>query len=86
MSEPLLYSLRRAARVLGVGRNNTLAKLLANGSLRTVTIAGRRYIPREQLEELARHGENPSESRADAPPKRKNKASKAGSIADLKIV
>jgi hypothetical protein len=49
-----------------------------------VTIAGRQLIPREQLEQLARHGENPPAVQAETP--KRGKRSKGGSIADLKIV
>jgi excisionase family DNA binding protein len=83
MSGPLLCSYREAARMLGVGRNGTLPELIRRGLLRPVTILGRRYIPREQLEELARSGEAPAASHAPSAPKRKRR--EHSSIADLKL-
>ncbi|WP_426751573.1 helix-turn-helix domain-containing protein [Myxococcus sp. Y35] len=79
-STPLLCSFREAAKLLGVGRNSTLPGLIARGVLRPVTVAGRRYIPREQLKHLARHGEAPAET--TPPPKRRRAAS---SLRDLKL-
>ncbi|MFE8600243.1 helix-turn-helix domain-containing protein [Archangium violaceum] len=83
MSGPLLCSYREAARVLGIGRNNTLPELIRRGLLRPVTLLGRSYIPREQLEELARHGEAEPKSSAEREPKRKRRV--GGSIADMKL-
>jgi excisionase family DNA binding protein len=83
VSGPLLCSYREAARVLGVGRNNTLLELIRRGLLRPVELLGKRYIPREQLEQLARHGEAPRESSTTGTAKRKRAAD--GSIADLKL-
>ena len=80
---PMLCSFREAARLLGVGRNNTLKSLVRRGVLRPVVVEGREYIPLKQLEALAEHGENPSEPSAPKPPKRKRAA--GGSIADLKL-
>lgn len=56
----LLLSKREAAKLLGVGRNGTLAALIARGVLRPVVVDGREYISRASLEEFARVGEQPA--------------------------
>jgi hypothetical protein len=82
MSGPLLCSFREAAKLLGIGRNSTLPGLVARGALRPVTVAGRKYIPREQLIEFARNGEASTEA-APAPSRRTRCT--GGSIRDLKL-
>ena len=44
-----------AAAAYGLGRS-TIYKLMAEGKLSTVKIAGRRLIPRDNLESLLREG------------------------------
>ncbi|QRK06701.1 hypothetical protein F0U60_14990 [Archangium minus] len=83
MSGPLLCRFREAARTIGLGRNKALLELSRRGLLRPVTILGRQYIPREQLEELARRGEVPAASGAPSVPKRQRRA--GGSIADIEL-
>ena len=56
MIAPLLLSKRKAARLLGVGRGNTLEQLIREGHIRTVIVAGRVRIPREEVERVAREG------------------------------
>jgi excisionase family DNA binding protein len=46
-----------AALAYGVGRS-TIYKLMAQGKLATVKIAGRRLIPRDALEALIAHGQD----------------------------
>jgi len=53
---PLLLSKRAAAALLGVGRGGTLEQLIRDGHLRTVVIAGRVRIAREEVERIAREG------------------------------
>ena len=53
---PRLLSKRLAARLLGIDRDETLAKLLASGNLRTVTVAGRIFIPLAEVDRLEREG------------------------------
>lgn len=60
MTAPLLLSRRAAAKLLGVGRNGTLAALIARGVLTPVTVNGREWISRAQVEEFARVGEKPA--------------------------
>lgn len=83
MSGPLLCSFREAARTLGLGRNKKLPELIRRGLLHPVTILGRQYIPRAQLEDLARRGESAPDSRFPTAPKRARR--NTGSIADLKL-
>lgn len=49
----LLLSVREAARELGIGRDATYA-LVRGGRLRSVSVAGRRLIPRSELEDFCR--------------------------------
>jgi excisionase family DNA binding protein len=49
MSEPLLVSVREAARLLGLGRDNTYA-LVRDGRLRSVGVGRKRLVPRIELE------------------------------------
>jgi hypothetical protein len=76
--EKLLLSFRAAARLLGVGRGDTLQALIKAELLRPVTLLGRSFIPREQVEALARQGEA-------QPAKKTKRQSTGGSIADLDL-
>jgi len=49
MTEPLLVSVREAARVLGLGRD-TAYQLVREGRLRAVHVSRRLLIPRVELE------------------------------------
>lgn len=49
MSEPLLVSVREAARELGVGRD-TCYQLAREGRLRTVRVGRRVLVPRSELQ------------------------------------
>jgi excisionase family DNA binding protein len=54
VTEPLLVSVRDAARHLGIGRD-TAYQLVREGRLRSVHVAGRRVlIPRSELEDFVR--------------------------------
>ena len=77
--EKLLLSYSAAAKLLGVSRNDTLHALIKTGLLRPVLLLGRAYIPREQVEQLARTGER----RIEPPPPRKSRA--IVRTADLKL-
>jgi hypothetical protein len=77
----LLLSKRAAAKLLGVGRGNTLASLIARGVLTPVVIDGREYISREALEALARGGEHAAPARL----RRAARPPTSGRIADLVI-
>jgi excisionase family DNA binding protein len=59
MSAKELFSLREAAKILGIGRCNTLPKLIADGKITTVLIAGRVRISRQELERVMREGTEP---------------------------
>jgi excisionase family DNA binding protein len=50
-AEKLAYRVDDACRLLGIGRTS-LYKLIAGGQLKTVRIAGRRLIPREEAAAL----------------------------------
>lgn len=84
-SAPLLLSFRAAAKLLGVGRNASLHALIAAGLLVPVKLptgadgALRAFIPREQIEALARAGAAPVA--VAKPPRVKRKRT----IADLVI-
>lgn len=52
----LILSKREAARLLGVGRNQTLHELIARGLLRTVVVNGQVKVPRADVERIAREG------------------------------
>lgn len=85
MSFPLLLSFRAAAKMLGVGRNDLLHALIKAGLLRPVTLLGRRsYIPREQVESLARNGDTQPSARDRQVPRNKAKAH-ARTTADVEI-
>ena len=75
MSEPLLLSFRAAAKLLGIGRGDSLNALIKSGLIRPVMLLGKLKIPREQVEELARAGEPPIEIRS--PPRPKKRGSSA---------
>lgn len=53
---PLLLSKRQAAKLLGVGRGNTLQWLIDEGHIRPVIIQGRVRIPLEEVQRVAREG------------------------------
>lgn len=55
----LLLSLREAAALLGIGRCNTLPRLIAEGRIRTVSIAGRVRVPLDEVQRIAREGTDP---------------------------
>jgi len=55
-SPPLLLSRRRAAKLLGVDRDETLGELLSTGNIRTVTVGGRTRIPLAEVQRLAAEG------------------------------
>lgn len=76
MTSPLLLSFRAAAKLLGVGRGASLHALISAGLLRPVTLLGRAFIPREQIEHLAKGGDSPA-----PPPRRRTK--RPSSIADV---
>jgi predicted site-specific integrase-resolvase len=76
----LLLSYRDAARLLGIGRGSSLHALIRSGLLRPVTLLGRRFIPREQVEQLARVGERPSQESTKA-----GRQKPSGSIRDIKL-
>jgi len=78
----LLCSYREAAALLGVGRNGALHDLIRRGLLRPVTLNGQARIPREQVEELARHGENPAPATAERKPAKRRAG---GRIADFDL-
>lgn len=63
----LLYSMREAARLLGIGRCNTLPDLIRAGKVKTVLIAGRVRIPRAEVERIANEGTDPQPE----PPKKR---------------
>jgi len=50
-AEPLLLSVREAARLLGLGRDSTY-QLIREGRLRAVRIGRRLLIPRTELEDF----------------------------------
>jgi excisionase family DNA binding protein len=52
----LILSKREAAKLLGVGRNQTLHDLIARGLLRTVVVNGQVKVPRADVERIAREG------------------------------
>ena len=85
MTSPLLLSYRAAAKLLGVGRGASLHALIAAGLLVPVKLPTgadgtlRAFIPREQIEALARAGAAPSLPPAPRTTKRKR------TIADLVI-
>ena len=49
--EPLAYRVNDACRALGLGRT-TIYKLIGDGKLRSVTVAGRTLIPASELRRL----------------------------------
>jgi excisionase family DNA binding protein len=51
--EPLLLGVREAARELGIGRDATY-RLVREGRLRSVSVAGRRLVPQRELEDFIR--------------------------------
>jgi excisionase family DNA binding protein len=53
---PLLLSRRRAAKLLGIDRDETLGELLSTGNIRTVTVGGRTRIPLAEVQRLAAEG------------------------------
>ena len=77
---PLLLSFRSAAKLLGVGRGESLHALIAAGLLRPVKLLKRAYIPREQIEALARSGGEPTKR---LPPVRPTKAKQT--ISDIAL-
>lgn len=56
---PLLVSKRQAARLLGIGRGDTLSRLIASGRIRVVSVDGRLRIPLEEVHRVAREGTEP---------------------------
>jgi excisionase family DNA binding protein len=54
-AERLTLSVREAASVLGVSQR-TIERLVADGTLRSVTLNRRRLIPRKALDELVEPG------------------------------
>lgn len=48
---PLLHTVDRACLVMGIGRTSVY-KLISEGKLRTVRIAGRTLVPHASIEEL----------------------------------
>lgn len=52
----LILSKREAAKLLGVGRNQTLHDLIGRGLLRTVIVNGQVKVPRADVERIAREG------------------------------
>lgn len=52
----LILSKREAAKLLGVGRNQTLHDLIARGLLKTVVVNGQVKVPRADVERIAREG------------------------------
>lgn len=69
---PLLLSKRKAAALLGIGRD-TLAELIAGGHLRTVDVLEHEpKISREECERFAREGTGPAPAASTVPlPKRR---------------
>jgi excisionase family DNA binding protein len=61
VTAPLLLGVREAARELGVGRDAAY-RLVRSGRLRSVSVAGRRLVPRTELEEFCRREVVRSES------------------------
>jgi excisionase family DNA binding protein len=55
MLEPFLYSSKLAAQALSISPR-AIGYLTTKGELRTVSIGGRRLIPRSELERLAKRG------------------------------
>ena len=53
--EPRALRINDAAAALGVGRS-TLYKLMSEGKLATVKVAGRRLVPCDNMEALLREG------------------------------
>jgi excisionase family DNA binding protein len=51
--EPLAYRVNDAIKVSGLGRSS-IYKLISDGKLRSVLVAGRRLIPADALGELLR--------------------------------
>lgn len=51
-----LLTKRAAARLLGVDRASTLARLIHDGSIRTVQVAGHTRIPASEIDRLAEDG------------------------------
>lgn len=51
VSEPMAYNIRNASTALGVSRS-FIYKLIENGDLKPVIVAGRKLIPRTQLARL----------------------------------
>jgi excisionase family DNA binding protein len=68
----LALSYREAARLLRIDRGSTLIDLISAGRLKPVPWGGRRRIPLEQVQELARTGftVNGKPSRAVSRPRR----------------
>lgn len=77
----LLLSYREAARLLGISRGPKLHALVKARLLNPVTLLGRSYIPREQIEALARSGDS-----KPVPARTRVKRPRGGSIADIVIV
>jgi excisionase family DNA binding protein len=51
-----LLSLRKAAKLLGVCRNTTLALMIQDRRIKTVMVAGQRRIPLAEVERIEREG------------------------------
>lgn len=49
MTEPLLLSVREAAKAAGIGRDSMYA-LVREGRIRSVSVRSKRLIPRSELE------------------------------------
>jgi excisionase family DNA binding protein len=55
-SDRLAYKIDDFCRAIGLGRTKVYA-LIANGTLRTVVVGGRRLVPRDAAEALLKQGQ-----------------------------
>lgn len=60
---PLAYSIPNAGKALGVGRSSIYC-LINEGRLKSIQVRGRRLIPRDEVERLAREGTRPCAPKA----------------------
>jgi len=54
-SEPLAYQVDQFCEIIGIGRT-ALYKLIKQGKIKTITIGGRRLIPRSEALRLVQEG------------------------------
>jgi len=59
MGEKLAYNINEAAKAIGIGRTK-IYELIGEGRLVPKTVAGRRIIPRAQLEALVEGDSQPT--------------------------